>query len=140
MPALALRARGDGGRVGADLRLGQREGAERLPGAQGLEKILLLALAAVPGDDAGDEVVHHDDGARGAIAGGDLLARDSERGVVEARAAPLLGDRDAVQAEGREPLQRLRWKGLLAVPARGVRRELLRGEAAHRLSDLLSRA
>jgi hypothetical protein len=101
MRALLLGAGGDGAGVGADVRLGEAEGAEHLAARERLQKARLLLLAAVAGEDARHEVVHGDDGGGGAVARGDLLAGDRHRRVVEARAAPRFRNRNPVEAHCR---------------------------------------
>src|SRR5690349_24911298 len=95
-----------------------------LAARQWLQEFFFLRHAGESVEDAGDKVVDRDDGRARAIAGGDLFAGDGERGVIEARAAPLLGDRHAVETHRAEAFQRLARELLLAVPARRVRREL----------------
>jgi hypothetical protein len=86
-------------------------------------------------EDPRDQVVHRDDGGRGAVPCGDLLASDRERAVAEAGAAPFLANGDTIEAHRRQALQRLAREFLVAVPARGIRRELLAREAAHGLAN-----
>src|SRR5687767_8316372 len=102
--------------------------------------MVLLMIVAVAGDDSAYQVVHRDDGGGGAVAGGDLLAGDGERAVVEARAAPLLGDGDAEEAHRRQRAQLVLREVLLTVPARRMRGEPLGRETAYRLADLLKMA
>ena len=132
---LALGARGDGRCVRADLGLSEREGAEHFAFRQCAQVLALLRIVAVAMDDAGGQVVDHDDGRSGAIAGGDFLARDRHRAVVEAGAAPLIRNGDAVEAHRREPFQRLARELLVAIPARRIGRELLARIASHRFAD-----
>ena len=99
-----------------------------------------MTRISIPGEDAGDKVVDGDDGGRCAIPGRDLLARDGERGLVHAGAAPFLGDGNAIETHFRQTLQRFARKLLVAVPARSMRRELLGRVTAYRLTDFLSLA
>ena len=122
------------------MRLGKGEGTEDLAFRQGFQELFFLNPVAVAVDDAGGEVIDRDDRGSRAVSGGDLLASNGERAVAEARAAPLFRNRHAVKAHGREALQRLARKFLVAVPARGMRRELLARIAPHRLPDFLKRA
>src|SRR5204863_6952602 len=99
--------------------------------------LALLPLAAITVDDAGDEIVDHDDGRRGAIAGRYFLASDRHGRVVETGAAPLFRHRDAIEAHRRQALQRFARELVVAIPARGVRRELLASIATHGVPDFL---
>jgi hypothetical protein len=96
MRALPLGARGNRAGVGTHVRLGQGERAEDFAFCEGTQKSIFLRFVTVTGHNPGHEVIDGDDGCGGAIAGGDLLAGDGKRAVVEARAAPFLLDRDAV--------------------------------------------
>ncbi len=110
------------------------------PRARGRKEPLLLLLIAVAGQDAGDEIVHRDDGRCRAVAGGDLLACHGERAVTHACAAPLLADGDPVESHRGEPFQRLAREFLVAIPARRIGGNLLGGIAAYRLPDFVKRA
>src|SRR3954471_6669890 len=134
--ALALGTRRDRRGIGADLRLGEGKGAEHLALGERHEVAALLLIVAVAVQDSGNEIVHRDDGRGGAVAGSNLLAGDRHGAVVEPGAAPLLRYGDAIEAHGGEALKRRAWKLLVAVPARGVRCELLARVAPDGFADL----
>ena len=120
------------------MRLGEAEAAEPLAARERLQVFLLLRVGAEREDrPAHDRVLHADDRGRRAVAGGDLLERERQRHVVHRRAAPLLGHDHAERAELAKLAQLLAREVRLAVPARGVRRELALRERAHRLADEL---
>src|SRR5687768_14918344 len=138
LAALALGPRCYRGSIGADLRLGEREGPEHLPLRRRLQEPGYLRVAAIAGKNAGDEVVDRYDGRGSAVAGSNFLAGDGERGVIHSRAAPFVGDRDAIETHLGQAAQGIPRKLLFAVPARSMRRELLRRVTAHRLADFVS--
>jgi hypothetical protein len=136
MVAVTVGAGGDGGGVGAGVRLGQAEAAELLATGQRLEPFFLLGIGAVlAGDAAGQRVLHRDDGRGGAIAGGDFFQRQHQAHVVHAGAAPLLGHDHAHGAEFAQFLQGLGREGVLPVPFGGEGGEALLREGAHRVAD-----
>ena len=88
--------------LGADMRLGQAEGAEHVAARQRLEEaLLLLGIAIGHQDRAHRAVVDADHGAGGAVAGGDLFQDDGQRQVVEPGAVPFGGHGHAVAAQRR---------------------------------------
>ncbi len=77
--------------VRAHVRLGEAERAEHVAARERHEPAFALRVGAVGEDRAADHrVLHADDGRARAVAGGDLLQREGERHVIEARAAPAL--------------------------------------------------
>ena len=67
----------------------------------------------------------------------DLLDRDAVREVVGAAAAVLLGERQPEQTELAHRAHGVDGKHVVAVPGRGVRRDLALGEVAHDGAELL---
>ena len=67
----------------------------------------------------------------------ELLDGDAERGEVGARAAVLLGERQAEQAQLAHREHGVDGEGVLAVPGLGVRRDLALGEVADDLAERL---
>ncbi len=131
----ALRAQSRGFRP--DMRLGEAERAEHVAARQRHQIALLLVLVRPRHQDRADRaVVDADDGRRRAVARGDLLECHCQRRVVHAGAAVLLGHGNAERAERRQFLQRLPWKGRVAIPLRGERSESLRREVAQRVAQL----
>ena len=109
------------------------------PCASGFRNLFFLRRIAIPGQDAGDEVVHRDDGRGGAVAGGDFLAGHRERGVVHARAAPFLGDGHAIQAHLGEALRSASRGNSFSRSQRAACGASCSARvAAHRLADLVS--
>src|SRR5947199_8931732 len=76
------------------------------------------------------------DGGRGAR---NLFHGDDVREVAHRRAAVLLVHRDAEGAEGAELAPEAGWKFVRAVDLGCARRDLLRGEVAHRLAQHVDR-
>ena len=92
-----------------------------------MQVALLLRVGAERVDrPADDRVLHADDRRRRAVAGGDLLERDGERHVVERRRRPSAPARRCRARPARRARAAPRAENVLAIPARGVRRELAR--------------
>ena len=131
--ALALGARRDRRGVGSHVRLGEAEAAELVAARERHEEALLLHVGAERVDRAADDrVLDADDRRDGTVARGDLLERDRQRQVVEPGAAPALRHDDAQHAQLAERRELRARKMMLAIPARGVRRESLLRERANR--------
>jgi hypothetical protein len=134
--AVAVGARRDRAGVGAYVRLGQAEAAQRLAARQRNQPAGLLRVGAVGVDrSAHHRVLHADDGARRAVAGGDFLERQREGHVVHAGAAPALGHDHSQRAQFAQRREFRARKVVFAVPARRVGRELLLRERAHGVAD-----
>src|SRR5262249_59272472 len=113
--ASAARADRRGSR--AARRLGQTEAAEAFAAWGPLQVVLLLRVGAKCGDrSAHDRVLHADDRGCRAVTRRDLLERDSERDVVEPRAAPALGGDNAHCTELAQRTELLAGKVTLALP------------------------
>jgi hypothetical protein len=118
--------------LGAHVRLGQAEGAQHVAARQRLEEAPLLVVVAEGHEDGAHRaVVDADDGAGGAVAGGDLLQDDRQRQVVQPGAAPLRGHGHAVAAQLGQALQGGLRELVALVPGGGVRGDLALHVGAH---------
>ena len=117
--------------VAPGVRLGEPEPAERPPGAQVGEPLLLLRRRAELVDRVGAEADPglQRDGQR-LVGAGDLLDRHAQPGEVTA-AAVGLGERDAEQAELAHRQHGVDRERVVAVPRLGVRLDLGLHEVAH---------
>jgi len=136
--AVTVARRGGAQAVGlrAHVRLGETEGPQHLAARQRHQPLPLLRIAG-PGHEQrahGAVVDAHHGGSR-AVAGGDLLEDEREAQIVQPRAAPFGGHGHAVAAERGQALQFFLRKVRLAVPARGMRRDVVLHERAHRVLD-----
>jgi hypothetical protein len=122
--------------VAARLRLGEPEGAEAPAGAQIGQVALLLLLGAEQVDRLRAErrVRAHRD-RHGRVDPRELLDGDRVGQRVAARAAVLLGERDAHEPELAELRDDLVREALLAIELLGHRRDLVAGEVADGLLD-----
>ena len=134
--AVAARGGREARRVAPAPRLGERPRREPLA-ARGLRQILLLLrLGAERQDVAGAEAVVRRDGERErAVDARDLFDADRVARRVHSRAAVLLGDADAEQAELGELRDELLREALFLVPFPRVRCDLAAREIAHGLAQ-----
>ena len=129
-------AGGDGGRVGAEVGLGDGDGVQDLGGGELGQPLVLLLLGAAGDERAGEDLGPGDEGAAGAeAAAAQLLGGDDHADVLglaaAAVAAVLLGDRQAEGAHlGEAADDVLGDVVVVAVDVLGDRLELLVGEAA----------
>ena len=136
--AALLGARGDGAGIRSRLRLGQTETAERFATRERLQEVFFLRVGAECIEwSAHHGVLDADNGRRRAIACCDFLQRNGERHVVHRGAAPLFGHDHAHRAKLTQCPQLLAREMRLAIPARGVRRELLLRKRTHGVANQL---
>ena len=120
------------------MRLGQAERPQHLAFRQRHQPLLLLLFVSEShADTAHWTVVHRNDGRGAAITGGDLFQYQGQRQIVEASTAQLLRHGHAKCAEFGQLSQRVSRKLMLAVPASGMRCELLLRKIAQRVADHL---
>ena len=138
-PPSTLRALGSHPRgVGAGVGLGERKGAQHLPARHGAQPALLLRVGAVGQDHLrGERVVHAHRHGHGGVAARDLFQRDHVGQGVQRQPVVLLGEQHPQKAQLAQLLDDLAGKVRLAVPLLGVGPQLVLGELARQVADLL---
>jgi len=135
--AAAERCAPHGGHVGAGSGLGEPEAGELLAASLRHEPALLLVLGAVAEQRQRVEAdVHRDQRAERGLAAFDLLARERLGHEVHARAAVLLRDDDAEDAELGEALDHVEVEVVVDVVLDRVRQDPLVDELPHGLLDV----
>ncbi|MNM80956.1 hypothetical protein D3C81_929390 [compost metagenome] len=116
--------------VGAGVRFGQAVGGEQFAGDQAGQPLLLQRRIAERGEHPAGHVVDGDVGGGGDAAGGQLF-EDQRRGQPrQAQPAVVLADVQAEVALFGGAADHVHREVVLAVPVRGVRRQLVGGEGA----------
>src|SRR3954471_6509293 len=116
--------------VASRVGLGEGEGAEDLAANQARQEALLLGPAPPADDRLADHVMHSEERTHRGAATAELLGEDAVGDHVHAGAAELPGHDGAEIALLGEPADDGRGQRLLAIPLRGVRRDLGRHEGA----------
>ena len=120
---LGLRAKRAG--IGAGFGLGQREGADALATRERRDEARPLLVGAESEDrERASARVHRDRDANAGVGTRELLEHENVGQEVGARAAVLLRDTDAHEPELGELRIEVARESVLAVPVRGVRRDL----------------
>jgi len=125
----------DGRSVRSCLRFREHEGTQVLAAGEAGQEARFLLLGAVSDDDHLGQGLHAHDRRGGTVAAGDLFHGETVGNVVDAGAAPVLGDQHAHQAEFTHLLDLIGGKAGLAVSLERARCQALGGELAGHIAD-----